>query len=161
MILVKNVTRGRLWVRWDHCRAPWLTPPRCSEMHCLHPHLRVSYWKCFGAQSSFSPCVCVVPSTVKVPTDLHGPYFFDSACASQSSCPGSYFLNFGKSHIKWMILTIADLVQKENPLELGVMRFAAANEHENSEHWQHIKSGTVIMAKGTSVSKSLFSSCTF
>jgi len=36
------------------------------------------------------------------------------------------------------MILIADLVQKVNPQELGVMRFTAVNTQESSERWQHI-----------------------
>lgn len=89
-----------------------------------------------------------------------GPYFLGSTCESESSCPRSNFLNFGKSHFRWMTLTIADLVQKVALLELGmtspelgIMRFTVANDCESSECWQHIVSGTVMMAKEINISK--------
>lgn len=91
-----------------------------------------------------------------------GSYFFGNTRESESSCPRSNFLNFGKSHFRWMTLTIADLVQRVTlpelgmtPLELGIMCFTVANDYDSSECWQHIVSGTVMMAKGINISKNL------
>lgn len=117
-------------------------------------------------QSSFSPSACVWYSSYhsKIPMHLQGPYFFGSTCESESSCPRSNFHNFGEFHFRWTTLTIADVVQKATllelgmtPLELGVTSFTVANDCESCECWQHIVSGTVIMAKRSNVSKNLTS----
>lgn len=53
------MTRGRLWVCWDHCQASWLTLPTY-----LPPHLETHIEVLWSTEQLFTLCM-VVPSTVR------------------------------------------------------------------------------------------------
>lgn len=142
------MTRGRLCVCWDHCPAPWLTLPTD-----FHPHRKSHIEVLWNTEQLFTPCM-VVPSTVR------SLCIFRALTSLGVILTQKHFLNFEKSYFRWMTLTIADLVQKVTlqelgmtSLEQGIMCFTVANDCESSKCWQHIVSGTVMMAKGINVLK--------
>lgn len=120
------MTRGRLWVCWDHCQAPWLT-----LLTCFHPHLESHIEVLWSTEQLFTLCM-VVPSTVR---SFRALTSLVAHVNHSHLVPGAIFLILEKSHFRWMTLPVTDLIQKATLPELGITPPGAGNYVFHSCKW--------------------------
>lgn len=151
------MTRGRLWVCWDHCQAAWLTLPTY-----FHPHLKCHTQVLWSTEELFTLCM-VVPSTVRSLCIFRALTSLVAHVSQSHLDPGAFLIleNPVSGEWPWQLQTLFQrslFWSWEWPLwswELCI--FTVANDSESSECWQHIVSGTVMVAKEINVGKNLTS----